>query len=229
MNKTKPRNPYNICTLDPDSNCNGCKNNNVLDCKLNKKQSIITSLIIYSFIIISALGLFIVGRITGSYWMLLVFVIFVILFFIVIEPRITCSHCPFYAEERIRFNCPGNLLTPKLWKFHPEPMNKYEKFGTLIGFIFFGAFPIFTDLFGIYYLFTKGFGVLDLELFELIVILLSTIFLISILYAVFLFSYCTKCVNFSCQFNKVPKPIVDSYLKANPVLKQAWEKSGYKF
>ena len=164
MNKTNYRNPYNICTLDSSSDCENCKNYNLLDCKLNKNQSIITSLIIYSFIIISVLGMFIVGKITGIYWMLIVFIIFLVIFFILIEPRITCSHCPYYAEKRNRFNCPGNLITPKIWKFHPEPINKYEKFGTLFGFSFFGVFPVITDFFGIYYLFIHGYGLLDLVL-----------------------------------------------------------------
>ncbi|MFX0095154.1 MAG: hypothetical protein ACFFBD_25695, partial [Candidatus Hodarchaeota archaeon] len=39
---------------------------------------------------------------------------------------------------------------------------------------------------------------------------------------------CPKCVNFSCPLNKVPKEIVDAYLKRNPVMKEAWEASGYK-
>lgn len=70
---------------------------------------------------------------------------------------------------------------------------------------------------------------MDVAVVELIVILFATIFLIIILYAIFLLLFCLKCVNFSCQFNRVPKPIADRYIKANPVMKDAWEKSGYKF
>jgi hypothetical protein len=229
MKKPKDRNPHHLCTLDPNSECDTCKNNNILDCKLNRKQPIITTLVIYSFIIISSLGLFLVGKITGMWWMLVVFAVFVVLFFIVIEPRITCSHCPFYAENRVRFNCPGNMLTPKIWRYHPEPMNKYEKLGTLVGFIFFGAFPVFSELYGIWFLISEGNTIMDVAVVELIVILFATIFLIIILYAIFLLLFCLKCVNFSCQFNRVPKPIADRYIKANPVMKDAWEKSGYKF
>jgi len=39
---------------------------------------------------------------------------------------------------------------------------------------------------------------------------------------------CIKCVNFSCPLNKVPKNLVDSYLEKNPIMKEAWEASGYK-
>jgi hypothetical protein len=229
MKETKDRNPYHLCTLDPNSACDTCENLNVLDCKLDRRQTIVTTLVIYSFIVVSTLGLYLVGRITDMWWMLVVFVVFFVLFFIVIEPRITCSHCPYYAEKRFRFNCPGNMLTPKMWRYHPEPMNKYERLGTLIGFIFFGAFPVFSELYGAYFLFAEGHGFMDVLVLELLVILVATILFIAILYAIFLLVFCQKCVNFSCQFNKVPKPVVDRYLKANLVLKEAWEKSGYKF
>ena len=39
---------------------------------------------------------------------------------------------------------------------------------------------------------------------------------------------CTKCVNFSCVFNRVPKNIVDSYLKKNPIMAKAWEDAGWQ-
>lgn len=226
---TRDRNPYHLCTLDPDSACDTCENNDVLDCKLNRKQTVVTTLVIYSFTAVSILGLYLVGRITGAWWMLAVFVVFIPLFFFVIEPRITCSHCPFYAEKRFRFNCPGNMLTPKLWKYHPEPMNKYEQLATLVGFIFFGAFPIFSELYGVWFLISGGLTIMDLLVLELLVILLATVSLIAVLYAIFLLLFCPKCVNFSCQFNRVPKSIADRYIQANPVMKDAWEKSGYKF
>jgi hypothetical protein len=43
-----------------------------------------------------------------------------------------------------------------------------------------------------------------------------------------MFYFCSKCVNFSCPLNHVPKSMVDEYLERNPVMKEAWEKSGYK-
>jgi hypothetical protein len=35
-------------------------------------------------------------------------------------------------------------------------------------------------------------------------------------------------VNFSCPFNRVPKDVVDSFLKENPKMRKAWEKKGYR-
>ncbi|MDP8227300.1 MAG: hypothetical protein P9L89_06655 [Candidatus Celaenobacter polaris] len=39
--------------------------------------------------------------------------------------------------------------------------------------------------------------------------------------------FCSRCVNFSCGLNTVPKEYVDVYLKKNDVMREAWEKSGY--
>jgi hypothetical protein len=40
---------------------------------------------------------------------------------------------------------------------------------------------------------------------------------------------CTRCVNFSCPANGVPKEIIDAYLRRNPVMRRAWEESGYRW
>jgi hypothetical protein len=40
--------------------------------------------------------------------------------------------------------------------------------------------------------------------------------------------YCPSCVNFSCPLNKVPKPVIDAYLKKNNVMREAWKKSGWQ-
>jgi hypothetical protein len=39
---------------------------------------------------------------------------------------------------------------------------------------------------------------------------------------------CSRCVNFSCPLNCVPKGIVDAYLVRNPVMRRAWEESGWQ-
>jgi hypothetical protein len=38
---------------------------------------------------------------------------------------------------------------------------------------------------------------------------------------------CTRCVNFSCPANRVPKPVIDAYLRLNPTMREAWEAAGY--
>jgi hypothetical protein len=41
------------------------------------------------------------------------------------------------------------------------------------------------------------------------------------------FLSCSKCPNFSCPLNNVPKVVVDDYLKHNSVMRRAWENQGY--
>ena len=223
------RNPYNICTLDQNSNCTKCKNNNKIHCKLNIKHTILSMFVIGLFLTVSIIGLFYIGIITGIWWMLIIFIIFTFLFFVVIESRITCSQCPYYAEKRLRFNCTGNMVTPKIWKYNPDPINKYEKTVTFIGFVFLGSFPIFSELFGMWYFHSNGFDIFDQSFLGLVFILISTIVSCILFFAVFLLIYCPRCINFSCLFNKVPKSIVDEYLKKNPVIRKAWEKNERKF
>jgi hypothetical protein len=179
------------------------------------------------FLIVSIIGLFYVSSATGIWWILIIFIFFIFLFFVVIEPRVTCSHCPYYAEKRLRFNCTGNMFIPKIWKYHPEPINKYEKVVTLIGFLFLGLFPIFFELFGVWYFYSIGFNILNRSFLGLVIILTSTVIMCIIFFAFFILIYCPRCINFSCFFNKVPKSIVDEYLRKNPVIRKAWEKNGY--
>ncbi|GAJ03014.1 unnamed protein product, partial [marine sediment metagenome] len=41
------------------------------------------------------------------------------------------------------------------------------------------------------------------------------------------FLSCSKCPNFSCPLNTVPKNVVDDYLRHNTVMQKAWEEQGY--
>lgn len=39
---------------------------------------------------------------------------------------------------------------------------------------------------------------------------------------------CSKCINFSCLLNRVPKEVVDEYLKRNPIMRKAWKENGWQ-
>jgi hypothetical protein len=41
------------------------------------------------------------------------------------------------------------------------------------------------------------------------------------------FLSCSKCPNFSCPLNVVPKSVVDDYLRHNTVMRKAWEEQGH--
>ncbi len=219
------RNPYNICTLDPNSNCNKCKNKGKLDCKLDKNQQKISMKTVFSFIIIATFGLIITGKITNFWWLLLIYIIFIVLFFFIIEIKLNCSHCPYYAENKKFLNCPGNNFFPKIWKYNPKPISPIEKFGSFLGFAFLGCFPIASELYCIWFILSIDPNSNIYKILGSLVILITTIISYLVFISLFLLKFCPKCINFSCQFNKVPKDLVDEYMKRNPVIRDAWKKS----
>lgn len=219
------QNPYNICTFDPNSNCKDCNTNGKLDCKLDKKQQKTSMQTVFSFVTIAVLGLIIFGMITGLWWFLIVYIIFIVLFFFVIENKINCSHCPYYAENKKFLNCTGNNFFPKLWKYNPKPINPLEQIGTILGFAFLGIFPLLSELYGIWLIFSTDTNLNFIEILGPIILLIVTLISYLIFIYIFLFKFCPKCINFSCKFNKVPQELVDEYLKRNPIIRDAWNKN----
>ena len=215
-------NLYHICTLDPASKCNECIIHNKLHCKLDKNRQKKSLTLVLSTLIVTTIGILLTGLFTNTWWMI---ISYLLLFLLIIEPRLTCSHCPYYAEQKKILNCTSNALSPKFWRFHPEPMNKYEKIGSTIGFIFLAIFPIVTELYGIVFLITNPTQTTFLPLLELSIITLLSFGLLLLFSIIFLVFYCPYCLNFSCQFNKVPKNLKERYIEKNPVLKDAIHRS----
>jgi membrane protease YdiL (CAAX protease family) len=142
---------------------------------------------------------------------LLVWFIYMIFFLQVWENRILCSHCPHYASEGRILRCHANYGLFKLWKYNPGPMSRSEQIQMIVGVSIFIGFPF-------------PFLVLGQQWFFLIFASLGAIVLGAILFG----WLCLRCVNFSCPFNRVPKDVVDSFLKENPKMRKAWEKKGYR-
>ena len=136
---------------------------------------------------------------------------FWLFFFEVWEIRILCSHCPYYAEEEKTLHCIANYSSLKLWKYHPEPMNVSEKIQLFIGFIVLVGYPL-----------------IFLIISHQIIIFIASVIEIVILFTFLITKRCGSCLNFSCPFNHVKKEVVDSFLKKNPVMRKAWEDTGYK-
>ena len=218
------KNPYNICTFNSNSDCNKCKNLDKLDCKLDKNQQKISMLAVFSSILIGIIGLILAGLITRNWLILIFYAAFILLFFFVIENRITCSHCPYYAGKNIRLDCPGNNIFPKIWKYHPEPINRYEKFESALGFILIGGIPLFSLIYSIWFFLSNNPNATWIIIIALIGVLLAIILSFLLFYSLFLLSFCRRCINFSCMFNKAPKELVNEYLNRNPFIKKVWEK-----
>ena len=62
------------------------------------------------------------------------------------------SHCPYYAKKGLLLECPANLGCPKLWKYNPAPINRWEKFQLVIGFGILFGYPIYFSIIGEQYI-----------------------------------------------------------------------------
>lgn len=198
---------FSICTWRPVSECEDCTIAGRLKCRFNRGD-------LFRFV-----GLFLLflapallGMVLGGYgWYLLGWVGLGVIFFGFWEIRILCSHCPFYAEKGVILHCIANYGCPKFWRYRPEPISSSEKLQLVIGFVIVCGYPF-------PFLVPGG---------QFILSLLAVAGLTVFFWALRRYT-CTRCVNFSCLLNRVPKEVVDEYLKRNPPMGRAWEKNGWE-
>ena len=200
-------NPYNICGLRPVSDCKDCPIAGRLKCRFRRGDLFhFIGLFLLAFVAAS------VGMILSGYgWYLFGWAGLAIIFFGFREIRILCSHCPYYAEKGSTLRCIANYGCPKFWKYHPGPIGKSEKIQFVIGLVIMLGYPFpFMILGG-----------------QFILSILTACGLM-IFWGALLRYTCSKCVNFSCLLNRVPKDVVDEYLGRNPVMRKAWEENGWE-
>ena len=217
-----------ICTWDPLSDCEKCVLHERLDCKWSGKRLLEFNIIILPAILCAVLGLIVIGMTNGMWWPLIAYIAFFPVVLGVFELRFLCSHCPFYAENGNILHCLANHGLVKLWSYHPEPMNRFEKKLMIILIILMGiVFPVAIFGFNIYFFFVnpEKFGHIMLTL-NIGLALITILFEINAAFIGYN-HLCNRCINFSCPFNSVPKIVVDTYLKKNITMRKAWEKTGY--
>ena len=200
-------NPYNVCTWRPVSECKNCTIVDRLKCRCSSGDLLHFVGLFLSFLFPALIGIVL----SGYSWSLLGWAGLAVIFFGFWEIRILCSHCPFYAEKGRVLHCIANYGCPKFWKYHPEPISNSEKIKLLIGFIIMFGYPFPFLILGE----------------QIVFFLLAAWGLIVFLWTLQKYT-CSKCVNFSCLLNRVPKEVVDEYLKRNPVMRKAWEENGWK-
>jgi hypothetical protein len=203
----KNQNPYEICTWNEESNCAGCGTEGGLNCRFNWSDLLYFLILFFTPAIAAIAGII---R-AGFGWWLAGWLGYMIFFFFVWEARVLCSHCPFWAEEGRILHCLANQGVIKIWRYNPAPMSFSEKIQFLVGASILVVFPFPLMIIGGEYLLAG----LTLAGF--------TSFAFSLKKHI-----CPNCVNFSCPLNAVPKPVVDEYLRRNPVMRLAWKKQGYQ-
>ncbi len=223
MNK---KNPHSICTWSDGEKCKSCKLHNHLICRQDKDFRRKFMLSHLNFRATIFFGMVYIGTFSGIWLPLIIYSIAFILNFAIIEPRMLCSHCPFYAEKGIILHCNTLFGMPKIWKYRPGPIKKYEMIIQFISGSLVDLLPLIFFGYGIYLLVLLNAKSSDYVAFSAIIFF--HILLLLQLQKVIMKEVCTKCPNFSCALNKVPKDIKIHYIKNNPVIKDAWEKAGYK-
>ncbi len=207
LEQTEAKKASMPCAWQSISECQGCSIEGSLMCRFDSQDMVSFLMNCLPFAVTAIAGTIQAGY--GRY--LLLWLAYAIFFFFVWEARVLCSHCPMWAEEGRVLHCHANHGVIKIWKYRPGPMSKSEQIQFLVGALLLIGFPFIFLLLGKEYV--------------LILIGLATI-----THAVFNLRKhtCSRCLNFSCPMNVVPKPIVDAYLRCNPDIQAAWEASGYR-
>ena len=198
---------HDLCTHRPVEECAGCNVEGSLMCRFDTRD------MAGFFLGFVPIGIAMVaGMILGGYgWWLLGWLVIWILFFFVVEGRVLCSHCPYWAEEGWVLHCHANYGVIKFWRFRPGPMSRLEKILFGAGAAVFGLYPVVFMILGGQWL--------------LLAITLAATASAALNVQR---TACVRCINFSCPANAVPKSLVDAYLRRNPVMREAWEASGYR-
>jgi len=225
----KVGNPHDLCTWNDDADCGSCPDHYQLRCKWQWRLLVAFFMLYLPFLVSGWFGMAMTAKFSGAWWYMVVYFAFYIVFFGFFEIRILCSHCPYYGgESGFSLRCIANNGAMKLWKYHPEPMNRFERTSLVIGFIFLGGFPVFVNFYGVYYVAMNYAAFSQAALLGMIGMAVVTLASSLTFFTALNIYVCSGCVNFSCPLNKVPKDAVDEYLRRNPVMLKAWEKSGYK-
>ncbi len=215
------------CIADENSNCVVCELNGKLICVVNKKFANRFLIGNITYRVLALTILIFSGLLIGHWWMLISYAIILPLTFLVIEPRLLCSHCPFYEKEGKCLKCWALRGMPKLWEYKPGPATRTEKTVMLIFGMFIDVFPLVGSIWGIIHFALNTIN----NLFAGIgLIVITILFLIVAAYfsKILLGNACKKCANFSCSMNKVLEEIVKKFLEKNPKMKDAWIKAGWK-
>ena len=166
--------------------------------------------------VVPAAGTLAIHALTLGGWPVAVYAAFLVLFFGVIETRLLCRHCPFYAREGAVLRCPANFGVPRLWRSDPRPSSTRENVLLALGFLFLGLFPVGVGVLGL--LGTRSDGRPGFVLFALLTP--ATALGVAVTFALVRRWCCTRCVNFSCFLNRAPSAIAEAYLDRNP----AWRR-----
>ncbi|MBN1537038.1 MAG: hypothetical protein JW908_09925 [Anaerolineales bacterium] len=194
------------CSVQLEPTCKDCAAYKKLLCRCDPADTLHFLILALPYFVTTIAGVIV----AGFGWFLLGWLTYAIFFFFRWEARVLCSHCPYWAEPSRVLHCHANYGVTKIWKYHPEPMNRSEKAQFALGALAFIIYPIALLLLGKQFLLAS-------------IAIVSSVSWGYLLYR----NICSHCINFSCPMNGVPKSLVSLYLQRNPTVREAWEKAGF--
>ncbi len=101
-----PHNPFGLCTWDENADCDACDLRGKLHCRWD--AAVLARFLVpaSAFSVAAAFGVGLASYVTGAWGMLAAYLAFFVLFFLVIEIRLLCSHCPYYSRDGFFFTVP---------------------------------------------------------------------------------------------------------------------------
>ena len=216
-----------ICVADPNADCEDCSLKDRLLCKFDKSfanKFLIGNITYRAIATIIAL---VIGLMTDHWWIAPLYVALVLITFLIFEPRLLCSHCPFYAKPGRTLDCWALRGMPKLWRYHPEPISRSERRAMLFLGGIIDLAPLAFAFYGFIILaFNWMVGTPNMVYTVVLTVLTLTILVVAAYFDKMLRGgTCKICTNFSCAMNKVPDELRKKFLEKNPTMKNAWERA----
>lgn len=212
-------NTFDLCTWDDGADCDACGLRAKLHCRWD--AGVLARFLVpaSAFSLVAAFGVGLASYATRAWAMLAAYLAFFVVFFLFVEIRVLCSHCPYYGRDGFTLRCLANHGAPKFWRFRPQAMTRLERAVLILGFAFFGGFPLVAQAYGIWYLAAHGSGAGPATVPAAAGAAAATLVALLAFAAVLTSYFCPRCVNFSCPLNRVPGAVREKYRARNPVLR----------
>jgi hypothetical protein len=223
-------NQYDICAWKDEAECSDC----ALRCEELGYQPDMPEFRFFTVsqlpnLALSVFGLVLLAIVTGAWWPLVAFgAACLVLWGLGLETRVLCSHCPFWAAESETMPCLELTGSPKIWRYPPGPMAAWKKatFAAFISVLL--VFPSPAKGYALWTVAMEDGASGTLALLGMVGITLATILTGAQFFYIVRTRFCARCVYFSCPLNQVSRGKVNAYLVHNPVMRAAWEQSGYR-
>ncbi len=212
-----------ICGWEDGSSCDACALRQELICRGDRAQRRLFVLSQLPFLSLSFLGMGMVGLATGIWWPILAYSLAGIAFLGPVEMAVLCRHCPHYARKGSRLRCIAPNPFPKLFAPDLSPLSRVERVALILFSLFLLFFPSLVQAYGILSFFAREGG---FDLLGMVVVNMATLMAALWFGRILIRHFCSRCVNFSCPFNRVAEETVRGYLERSPAMLAAWKEAG---